>query len=69
MKFICTLCNYIYEESEGLPAANIPANTPFESLAQNWKCPDCAASGDFFQPCSCASLGIFEATICSSAKN
>ena len=48
MKFICTLCNYILEEDQGLPAAGIEPGTKFEQLPEDWSCPDCgAAKSDF----------------------
>jgi rubredoxin len=62
MKFICTLCNYILEEDQGLPAAGIEPGTKFEQLPEDWSCPDCAAKREFFQGCSCVSLPLFEAT-------
>ena len=43
MKFICTLCNYILEEVQGLPEAGIEPGTKFDSLPDSWHCPDCAA--------------------------
>jgi rubredoxin len=62
MKEICTLCNYILEEDKGFPEAGIAPGTKFESLPDDWKCPDCAASKEFFQTCSCVSLPTFEAS-------
>lgn len=62
MKFICTLCNFILEEDQGIPAAGIEPGTKFENLPETWSCPDCAAQKEFFQTCSCASLPLFEAT-------
>ncbi len=62
MKFICTLCNYILEEDQGLPAAGIEPGTKFEQLPEDWSCPHCAARKEFFQSCSCVSLPLFEAT-------
>ncbi len=48
MKEICTLCNYILEEERGLPEAGIAPGTKFESLPEDWRCPGCAASKEFF---------------------
>jgi rubredoxin len=62
MKVICTLCNYILEETEGLPEAGIDPGTKLEDLPIDWKCPECAAAKEFFQTCSCVSMPIFEAT-------
>lgn len=62
MKYICTLCNYVVEDSSR-PMANLPEpQVPFESLPADWHCPECAAVKEFFQPCSCASLHLYEAT-------
>jgi len=62
MKFICTLCNYILEEAQGLPEAGIEPGTKFDSLPDSWHCPDCAAAKEYFQSCSCVSLPVYEAT-------
>lgn len=62
MKFICTLCNYILEEDQGIPAAGIEPGTKFEDLPETWRCPDCVAKKEFFQTCSCSSLSLHEAT-------
>ena len=39
MKEICTLCNYILEEEQGLPEAGIAPGTKFESLPEDWEMP------------------------------
>lgn len=40
MKYICTICGYIYDEAK--------EKTPFAALADDWKCPVCkAAKTDF----------------------
>ena len=62
MKLICTLCNYVVDEAQGLPAAGIAEGTTFESLPETWQCPSCAAAKEFFQTCSCVSLPLYEAT-------
>jgi rubredoxin len=62
MKFICTLCNYVLEEAQGLPAGGIEPGTKFDNLPEDWKCPDCAAAKEYFQSCSCVSLPVYEAT-------
>jgi len=62
MKFICTLCNYVVDQDEGLPAAGIAPGTNLDTLPDDWHCPECAASKEFFQTCSCVSLSLYEAT-------
>lgn len=58
-KAICTVCNYIYDEtrSEGQEPAQ-----PFETLSDDWCCPECGSRKEMFQPCSCVSLPIYEMT-------
>ncbi|MDD1753023.1 MAG: rubredoxin [Methanotrichaceae archaeon] len=47
-KFQCTICGYIYDPERGDPDASIVPGTSFESLPNNWRCPQCGASkGDF----------------------
>lgn len=69
MKLICTLCNYILEEAQGLPESGIEPGTKFENLPEDWQCPDCAAAKEFFQTCSCASLPLYEATKVAAPVN
>ena len=39
MRYICSICGYIYDEAENIPFADLP---------EDWKCPLCGASkGDF----------------------
>lgn len=40
----CVVCDYIYDEVSGHPAAGIPSGTPWQELPLNWKCPDCGES-------------------------
>ncbi|MBX9689576.1 MAG: iron-sulfur cluster repair di-iron protein [Candidatus Obscuribacterales bacterium] len=48
-KSICTVCNYIYDESKDTALV-------FADLPDNWRCPECRAAKEMFQPCSCVSL-------------
>ncbi len=41
MKYICTVCNYVYDEdAEGVP---------FDELPDDWTCPVCTADTEFFE--------------------
>ena len=51
-KWECTACGYIYDTEKGDPDNGIPAGTPFEDLPDNWTCPQCGVSKDFFQKVS-----------------
>jgi len=48
-KWLCTVCNYIYDEKEGDPENGIPAGTPFSKLPEDWVCPLCGAGKSEFQ--------------------
>ncbi len=49
-KYVCKVCGYIYDPSEGDPGAGIPAGTSFEELPENWVCPVCGVGKDMFEP-------------------
>jgi len=49
-KYKCTICGYIYDPEKGDPDNNIPPNTPFEKLPDDWVCPLCGAPKDMFEP-------------------
>ncbi len=58
-KSICTVCNYVYDES--LHDAGKHSNVAkFETLPDDWKCPECKSAKDVFQPCSCVSYTAIE---------
>jgi rubredoxin len=47
-KYICTICNYIYDPAAGMPEDGIVPGTAFEDIPDDWVCPDCGVSkGDF----------------------
>ncbi len=48
-KYVCSICGYVYDPTEGDPEANIPAGTSFEDLPDDWVCPVCGASKDEFE--------------------
>jgi len=49
-KYVCKVCGYIYDPSVGDPDSNIPPNTPFENLPDNWVCPVCGVGKSDFEP-------------------
>ncbi len=42
-KFTCSICGYIYDEAEGVPADGILPGTKWEDLPDDWVCPMCGA--------------------------
>lgn len=47
-KYICTVCDYIYDPEIGDPDSGIEPGTAFEDIPEDWVCPDCnVGKGDF----------------------
>ena len=49
-RYVCSVCNYVYDPEKGDPEHGIPAGTPFEELPDDWRCPRCKQSKDKFNP-------------------
>lgn len=47
-KYVCSICGYIYDESEGAPEAGIAAGTLFEDLPESFACPLCSMGKEGF---------------------
>jgi len=41
-RYLCSLCNYIYDEKRGEPHRGIKPGTKFEDLPDDYSCPVCA---------------------------
>ena len=67
-KTICTVCNYIYDESLGEVRQGVPPAFKFDDLPDEWRCPECNSAKDMFQPCSCVSLPLYEQTCNAHGK-
>ena len=48
-KYICTVCDYVYDPAIGDPDNDIAAGTAFEDPPDDWCCPDCGAGKDMFE--------------------
>ena len=40
-KYICIVCDYVYDPAVGMPEDGIPAGTAFAEIPDDWCCPDC----------------------------
>jgi rubredoxin len=49
-KYICIVCNYIYDPALGMPEDGIAPGTPFAEIPNDWSCPDCGVSKEDFEP-------------------
>ncbi len=49
-RYRCTICEHIYDPAEGDPDSGIAPGTAFESLPEDWVCPECGAMRADFEP-------------------
>lgn len=47
--YVCVICGYTYNPEEGDPSMGIAPGTPFEDLPEDYKCPICNASKEYFK--------------------
>ena len=47
-KWECVICGYVYDPEVGDPENNIPPQTSFTQLPDNWTCPVCGATKSQF---------------------
>lgn len=48
-RYKCIICEYIYDESIGIPDEGIPAGTKFEDIPDDWSCPLCGIDKTYFE--------------------
>ena len=48
-RWICTICQYVYDPAVGDPDRGIEPGTSFEALPDDWCCPLCGAGKDVFE--------------------
>ena len=49
-KYICTLCQYVYDPAKGDPDSGIAPGTAFEDIPDSWVYPLCGAGKGDFEP-------------------
>ena len=49
-KYVCSVCNHVYDPEEGDPDTGIAPGTAFEDLPEDWTCPVCGVSKSDFSP-------------------
>ena len=47
-KYICVVCDHIYDEQLGDPDSGIAPGTKWEDVPEDWSCPDCGVTKDQF---------------------
>ncbi|MDO9534736.1 MAG: rubredoxin [Bacillota bacterium] len=48
-RYVCSACGYVYDPEVGDPENDIPPNTSFEDLPDDWTCPVCGVGKDEFE--------------------
>jgi len=48
-KYVCKVCNYVYDPNVGDPDAGIAPGTPFSKLPDDWVCPICGVDKSDFE--------------------
>lgn len=49
-KYICTVCEYVYDPELGDPDSGIEPGTAFEDIPDDWVCPLCGVGKEDFEP-------------------
>ena len=49
VKYVCSICRFIYDEAKGIPEAGIAPGTRWEELPDDWVCPLCGATKSEFE--------------------
>ena len=50
MKYVCTVCGYVYDPAAGDSDSDIAPGTQFEAIPDDWTCPLCGVEKDQFEP-------------------
>ena len=50
MKYISTVCDFIYDPEIGDPEGGIEPGTQFEDIPDDWVCPLCGVGKEDFEP-------------------
>jgi rubredoxin len=40
-RYRCEVCGYVDDETAGAPREGFPPGTPWDSVPDEWACPDC----------------------------
>ena len=49
-QYICDVCGWIYDPAQGVPEADVEANTAWEDVPADFVCPICGVGKDDFSP-------------------
>jgi len=46
--YVCRVCGFVYDPDKGDPEMDIEPGTDFESLPENFTCPECGSDKEEF---------------------
>ena len=49
MKYVCSICGYVYDEAAGEPQSGIEPGTKWEDVHVDFTCPLCSMGKDVFE--------------------
>jgi rubredoxin len=49
-RYVCEVCNYVYDPAEGDPENGVAPGTAFDNLPGDWVCPLCGVGKESFVP-------------------
>ncbi len=49
-KYVCKVCDWVYDPATGDPGSGIESGTAFNDLPDDWVCPLCGVGKDQFEP-------------------
>ena len=49
MKYVCSVCGYVYDPAEGDPDHGLQPGTDFSAAPDDWVCPICGVAKDQFE--------------------
>ena len=49
MKYVCTVCGWVYDEAEGYEDGGIAPRTKWEDVPEDFTCPLCGVGKDQFE--------------------
>ena len=50
MKYVCDVCDYVYDEELGDAEHDLPAGVKWEDLPDDFECPLCSVGKNEFSP-------------------
>ena len=48
-KYVCTVCNWIYDPAVGDPDSGIAPGTRFEAIPDDWSCTLCGVTKEYIE--------------------